>query len=105
MNAHNGAGPPIGRIRVSRDGTVFYEGRPTTLEGLRTSLAELRAQQGVVWYYREAAATEPPPQAMAVIQLVIAHRLPISMSTMPDFSDVVGPDGHAVPRDTPPTLS
>ena len=105
MRTPDGGGPPIGRIHVSSEGHISFDGTPTTLEALRTSLAGLRADHGVVWYYREAASTDPPPEAMAVVQLVIEHRLPISLSTRPDFSDVVGPDGRAVPRDNPPTLS
>jgi hypothetical protein len=105
MEPHDGTGRPVGRIHVSRAGDITFDGARTSLEALRTSLANLRARHGVVWYYREAAGTDAPAAAMAVIQLVIEQRLPISMSTRPDFSDVVRPDGRVVPRDNPPTLS
>jgi hypothetical protein len=35
---------------------------------------------------------------MAVVELVVKHRLPISMSTKPDFSDYVDGDGTSRPR-------
>jgi hypothetical protein len=52
----------------------------------------------VVWYHRENPAGEPPPQGTAVIQLIIKHRLPVSMSTKPDFSDYVDDKGVSRPR-------
>jgi hypothetical protein len=42
---------------------------------------------------------------MAVVRMVIEQRLPISMSTRPDFGDVVQADGSAVPRGRFNTLS
>ena len=95
----------VARIGVSATGEIFLDGARTTLDALRQELALLRARNGVVWYHREAAGGDPPPQAMAVIQLVIEHRLPISMSSRPDFSDVVHPDGSVAPRGGPHTLS
>ena len=96
---------PIVRIQVGKAGEIWVDGARTTLEALRPRLAELRARDGVVWYHRAAAGGEPPPEAMAVIQLVIEHRLPISMSLRPDFSDVVRADGSVAPRRGPNTLS
>jgi hypothetical protein len=42
-----------------------------------------------VWYYREAAGHEPPPIAMQVIQEIVSARLPIRLSSKPDYSDSV----------------
>jgi hypothetical protein len=52
----------------------------------------------MVWYYREAGKDDPPPQAMQVMKLIIDNRLPISISTKPDYSDVLLPDGTTQPR-------
>lgn len=38
---------------------------------------------GEVWYFRENPQAEPHSNAMAVVELVVKHRLPISMSTRP----------------------
>lgn len=43
-------------------------------------------------------ASEPPPPGTAVIQLIIKHQLPVSMSTKPDFSDYVDDKGVSRPR-------
>jgi len=91
---------PVGKITVTKTGAISFDGAPTTLQKLREQLADLRGKDGVVWYYREASDSEPPEQAMAVIRLVIENRLPISMSTKPDYSDVVMPDGTVRARDS-----
>lgn len=104
MTSADASRPPVGRIRVTRQGEIFFDDARITLEALRASLAGLRARRGVVWYYREAAGSDAPAAAMDVIRLVVEHRLPISMSTTPDFSDVVQADGRVVPRADPPTL-
>lgn len=95
----------VGRIRVTRTGDIRYDDTPVTLEALAQLLRDLRSAGGVVWYYREQADAEPAPEAMAVVRLVIEHRLPISISTRPDFADVVLPDGSVAPRAGPHTLS
>jgi hypothetical protein len=95
----------VGRIRVARTGEIWFDDAPVTLDALPTLLRELRAAGGSVWYYREAVDAEPAPEAMSVVRLVVEHRLPISMSTRPDFADVVLPDGTVAPRVGRNTLS
>jgi hypothetical protein len=86
------AAETVAKVSVLSNGKVLLNGKPTTLASLDAALSSLAASKGVVWYYREAA--EPPAVSMQVIELVIKHRLPISLSTKPDFSDAVGPDGR-----------
>ena len=95
----------VARIRVSRAGEIWCDDVRTSLAELGSRLAQLRAAQGVVWYYREEAGDEPAPEAMAVVRMVVEQRLPISMSTRADFGDVVQADGTAVPRGRFNTLS
>ena len=95
----------VTRIRVSRDGEIWCDDVRTSLADLGPRLAQLRAAQGVVWYYREEAGDDPAPEAMAVVRMVVEQRLPISMSTRADFGDVVQADGTAVPRGRFNTLS
>ena len=90
---------------MSRSGEIWCDDVRTSLQDLGPRLAELRAAQGVVWYYREDGSAEPAPEAMAVVRMVIEQRLPISMSTRADFGDVVQTDGTAVPRGRFNTLS
>ncbi len=88
----------IARVAVFASGAVQLDGRPTTLPALDAELGKLKADKGVVWYHRENPASEPPPQGTAVIQLIIKHQLPVSMSTKPDFSDYVDEKGVSRPR-------
>lgn len=83
------------KVAVFADGRITVDGSATTLEALRDSLKRLASDKGEVWYYREAGQSEPPPQAMAVMQAVVDNQLPIRLSTKPDYSDAVGVDGRA----------
>ena len=87
---------PVLRIAVFADGRVTVDGSPATMESVRGSLKRLRDENGVVWYYREAAGNEAPAQATEVIQAVIENRLPIRLSSRPDYSDAIGSDGKPI---------
>jgi len=89
---------PIIKIAVFSDGRITADGSQVTIDSLRKLFKTLAAKKGVVWYYRENAKGASPPQATQVIQEVIAARLPISFSSVPDYSNVVGPDGTSHPR-------
>lgn len=88
----------VGRIAVTAKGTVSFDGAVVTIDALKQKLGDLKKRNGVVWYYREAGKDEPPSQAMQVIKMIIDNRLSISMSTKPDYSDVLLPDGTTQPR-------
>jgi hypothetical protein len=89
---------PIGKIAVTAPGVVSFDGAAITLDGLKSKLVDLKKRNGVIWYYREAAGSAPSAQATEVLKLIAASRLPISLSTKPDYSDVVLPDGTTRPR-------
>jgi hypothetical protein len=92
---------PVAKISALSSGKILLDGKATTLAALDTALSVLAKSKDVVWYYREAAeAAGPPAASMEVIELVIKHRLPVSMSTKLDFSDAVGPDGQRHPRES-----
>jgi hypothetical protein len=88
----------VAKVSVFTDGRITLNGRSITLAGLHSAFTDLAKTHGVVWYYREASSTEPHPNAMLVIQEIVAARLPVSMSTKPDYSDVVRSDGTTAPR-------
>ena len=88
----------VGKIAITGKGIVSFDGTVTTVDALKEKLADLKKRNGVVWYYREAATDEPPTQAMQVMKLIVDNGLPISMSTKPDYSDVLLPDGTTRPR-------
>jgi len=88
----------VAKVAVFASGAVQLDGRPTTLPALDEELKKLKADNGVVWYHRQNPASEPPPQGTAVIQMIIKHKLPVSMSSRPDFSDYVDEKGVSRPR-------
>ena len=90
------APPPIIKVAVFADGRITADGKPVTIDSLRKSFKALAAKKGAVWYYREAARREPPPQAMQVIKAVVDARLPIRLSSRPDYSDSIGFDGKPI---------
>ena len=85
------------KISVLASGAVLVDGQPVALDRLDGMLRELKAGKGTVWYFREAAAN-PEAVGLQVMKLVSEHRLPVSMSTRPDFSDYVDARGISHPR-------
>jgi hypothetical protein len=83
------------RISVLRDGAVLLDGKNVDLTQLADALQAL-PDGASVSYYREAAGGEPPPAALEVMKLIVERRLPVRLSTKPDFSDTVGPDAEAL---------
>ena len=95
------------KVSVLSNGSILLDGMPVALSNLKAALEQADKTTGRVLYYRENAGAEPPPQSKEVMDLVIANRLPISLSSKPDFSDYVDrfgqlhsrPDASAAPRD------
>lgn len=85
-------------IQVSSIGEVRVDGVLTPIDQLDARFAKLAGEAGTVWYYRDRATEEPHPNAMRVLELVVKHRVPISMSSKPDFSDYIDETGESRPR-------
>ncbi|WP_257385969.1 hypothetical protein [Tahibacter caeni] len=90
--------PPVARVAALASGELRLNGTTISLTGLDEALNRLQQEKGVVWYYRENAQSDPPEQAMSALELVMKHRLPVSLSTKPDYSDYVDENGHSRPR-------
>lgn len=86
------------KLSVLASGEILLDGQPIEMDALDLALQTAKSQQGAVWYHREAPAKEAPAQAKAVIDLVIKHKLPISLSSKPDFSDYIDAKGVSRPR-------
>ncbi len=86
------------KLSVLASGEVLLDGKPIEMSALDRTLQSADKGTTAVWYYREAASKEAPPHAMAVIQLVVQHKLRISISSKPDFSDYVDAKGVSHPR-------
>lgn len=84
-----GKSAPVLKIAVFSDGRLTVDGNPASIQSLRESLKEIAAEHGVVRYYREAAQKTAPAIATEVIKQVIQARVPIRLSTKPDYSDAV----------------
>ena len=84
---------PVLKVAVFADGRLTVDGTAATIQSLQASLHTLSEKHGVVWYYREAGQQEPPPIAMDVMKAVVEARLPIRLSSRPDYSDAIGADG------------
>lgn len=85
-------------VQVSSTGEIRVDGTPMSIDQVDARIAKLASEAGTVWYYCEGATGEPHPNAMRVIELVVKHRLPISMSSKPDFSDYIDDTGESHPR-------
>jgi biopolymer transport protein ExbD len=83
------------KIFVSVSGEITADGNPVALDQLAAKLAELKQASGGVWYCRENPLAEPHPNAMKVMKMVVDNKLPIRLSTKPDFSDIVDDNGVA----------
>ena len=86
------------KISVLASGAILLDGQPGDLELLDAALERAKQDHGQVWYYRELAGAPPPAAGLAVIQRVVQRKLPISLSSKPDFSDWVDGQGVSHPR-------
>jgi hypothetical protein len=86
------AGPeaPVLKIAVFADGRLTVDGTASTAQALREALRSLSQKHGVVWYYCETRQQEPSPIAKEVLLAIIDARLPIRLSSRPDYSDAIG---------------
>jgi len=86
------------KISVLASGAILADGKPADLPQLEQLLSGTKENKGTVWYYREAAGGEPPRAAKSVLNLIVQNKLPISLSSKPDFSDWVDAKGISHPR-------
>lgn len=85
----------IAKVKIDQAGRIFLNEKQVSLDELKAAFARLKQAGGVVWYYRENPVGEPSAEAMSVIQAIVDARLPVRLSSKPDYSDVVSPDGRS----------
>lgn len=88
----------IARISVLSNGSLFLNGKSTDLRSIESELQRLKQVKGTVWYHRDNPQAEPSKEGTAVVNMIIQHRLPVSLSTRADFSDYVDSQGRSQPR-------
>lgn len=86
------------KISVLSNGNLLLDGRECALGDLGSALNNAQNTGNAIWYFRENPAGDPPPHAMAVLDLIMNADLPVSMSAQADFSDVVDQSGQSRPR-------
>lgn len=96
--AHSSPETAVIRISVMASGKISLDGKQATIAEVKRALERVKAQRRTVWYYREGGKGEPPAQAIEVFKLIVENKLPISLSTKPDFSDYVDENGASLPR-------
>jgi hypothetical protein len=74
---------------VLATGELLLDDSPSSVARLEEVFSESEGTQLIIWYYRENAATDPPPIATEILKIITENRLPIRLSSRPDFSDVV----------------
>lgn len=88
---------PVARVAVLAGGELRLDGKAVSLDELDRALEKL-PKNGTIWYFRENPLEEPTAQAMATLERVMRHRLPISFSSRADYSDYIDDQGLAHPR-------
>lgn len=83
------------KVSVLADGRLLLDGSPVTLTELSGAIQAAPPTGAAVWYYRENAEGQGPSIALDVLKLITERRLPIRLSTKPDFSDAVAPATQA----------
>jgi hypothetical protein len=86
------------KVSVLASGKILLNGHASSLGEIEKEFIRQKASGGSVWYYRENGQGAPPPEAMAVIELVVKYGLSVSMSSRPDFSDYIDGNGESHPR-------
>jgi hypothetical protein len=86
------------RVQALRSGDFTIDGKPGTMPLLQSEIARIKDANGTVWFYREGASSEPTEKQFEIFKVIVEARVPISLSTEPDFSNYVGPDGQLRPR-------
>jgi hypothetical protein len=86
------------RISVMPSGKVLLDRDEATIGEMKKALESIKAKGGAVWYYRESGKGDPPAEAIEVFKLIVESKLPVSLSTIPDFSDYVDEEGRSQPR-------
>lgn len=89
---------PVAKVAVFADGRITLDDEDASISDVKARFQELAGIGGTVWYYRADATGEPHRNAMLVVEAVVEAQLPMSLSSKPDFSDVVLPDGTTRPR-------
>ena len=88
----------IAKVKVVQSDEIFLNEKPVSLSELKEAFAHLKKDNGVVWYYRENPQTEPSAKATSVVEAIIDAKLPVQLSSKPDYSDFIDIEGKSNPK-------
>lgn len=80
------------KISVLTNGGVLLDGHAIGLTELTRVFDAAPQDKTIVWYYRENGTAQGPEVVPRVMKLIADHRLPVRLSTKPDFSNSVADD-------------
>jgi hypothetical protein len=75
------------KVSVLSSGDILLDGRQVSLSELEEAFQAAKVDGSVVKYYRENPQGEAPPEAEAVVKLIVANRLRVALTPNADFSD------------------
>ncbi len=67
----------VSRIKLSKEGTIYLNGKQALLEDVKKELEQRKAKHGAVKYYRENPQEEASPQALQLIRVIAEAKLPV----------------------------
>ena len=88
----------IAKVKVTQTSKIFLNEKQVSLGELKEAFARLKQEDSGVWYYRENPQSEPSAEATSVVQAIIDAKLPVQLSSKPDFSDSIDMEGKSNPK-------
>jgi len=86
------------QVSVLSSNKVLLFGVEMELAELSIAFQDAAKNDGVVLYFNENNVKDNQSVSSQIVQMVIDHQLPITMSFEADFSDLVYPYGNLKPR-------
>jgi|KBSSwiStaDraftv2_1062776.scaffolds.fasta_scaffold41933_2 biopolymer transport protein ExbD len=77
------------KVYVTNSGLITADGKNISLNNLDTTLKNLKANNGIVYYSRDNAAEDPPKESMQVMELIVKYSLPVKLYTDKTFTQII----------------
>lgn len=77
------------KVFVDKAGQITANGQPISLALLDTSFAQLKINNGSVYYSRDNVQGDPPEESIKVMDLITKHGLPVQFYTDKTFTQIV----------------
>ena len=79
------ADPGVIKVYVEQNGEITANGTSISLTDLDSSFSQLKNNGGILYYSRANINSDPPPQSMKVMNLIIKYNLPVKLYTDKTF--------------------